>query len=116
MLLRSNVTWSMQISRARTRTQSGKCQHSRETFNFVLNSEGKKCKFLSYLMRLRIFQDIFGIPLTNIILRQHSAISAEFSSRKRQLFWKGFPVCLFSVASFSLIENGLKSPALQFTV
>lgn len=42
MLLRSNVTWSMQISRARTRTQSGKCQHSRETFNFVLNSEGKK--------------------------------------------------------------------------
>ena len=34
-------------------------------------------------MRLRIFPDIFGIPLTDIILRQLSATSEDFSSRKK---------------------------------
>lgn len=66
-------------------------------------------------MRLRIFPDIFGIPLTDIILRQLSAISADFSSRKRQFFWKEFPVCLFSSALFFLVQM-IQSPTLQFTV
>lgn len=99
MLPRGYMTWSRQISRARTSTQSRKCLYSRDSFHFVLQSKAKeKWEFLSDLMRLRIFPDIFGIPLTDIILRQHSAISADFSSRRRQLFWKGFPMCLCSVA------------------
>lgn len=67
-------------------------------------------------MRLRVFPDIFGIPLADIILRQLSATSADVSTRKRQLFWKGFPVYLFSVALFFLVQSGLESPSLQFTV
>lgn len=85
MLYRGYMNWSRQISGARTCTQSRKCLHSRETFHFVLKSKEKeKWEFLSYLMRLRIFPDIFGIPLTDSILKQHSAISADFSSRRRQ--------------------------------
>lgn len=63
-------------------------------------------------MRLRGFPDIFGIPLTDNILRQLSATSADFFSRKRQLFWKGFPLYLFSVALFFLVQTGLKSLSL----
>lgn len=77
----------------------------------------KKRQFLSFLMRLNVFPDIFGVPLNRIFalsLRTRlSPASAGFRCG-RQLFWEGLSARSFSVALLCLAQTGLRIPAVEF--